>query len=77
MLFAAPPAHEVGLTLEFVGGFGVWGFLGGWGFLGWSGGSVTHVGCGVFHVDVLVSDIHLVLELVGFLTITANTQALQ
>ena len=54
------------------------------GFFGWLGVSLdgvvvlrTHVGCGVFHVDVLVSDIHLVLELVGFLTITANTQALQ
>ena len=32
MLFAAPPAHVVGLTLGLVGGFDVWGFLDGSGF---------------------------------------------
>ena len=68
LLFAAPPAHEVGLALGFVGSFGVWGFF--WwlgGFLGWSSGSSVMWGA-VFHVAVLVSDIHLVLELVDFLT---------
>ena len=29
-LFVAPPAHEVGLALGFVGGFVVWFSLGGW-----------------------------------------------
>ena len=68
LLFIAPPAHEVGLALGFVGSFGVWVFLlvvGG--FLGWSGGSSVMWGA-VLHVAVLISDIHLVLELVDFLT---------
>ena len=42
---------------------GFFGWLGG--FLGWSGGSVIMWGA-AFHVDV--SDIHLVLRLVDFLT---------
>ena len=67
LLFAAPPAREVGLALGFVGGFGVWGFWVVGGFPCMSGGSAIMWGA-VFHVDVLVSDIHLVLELVDFLT---------
>ena len=67
LLFAAPPAHGVGLTLGFVGGFGVWSFLGGWGISldEWWFCDLWGV---VFHVDLLVSDIHLLLELVDFLT---------
>ena len=39
LLFTAPPAHEVGLALGFVGSFGVWLFWWLGSFFGWSGGS--------------------------------------
>ena len=67
LLFTAPSAHEVGWH---------WGLLGAlvceffwWlrGFLGWSSGSSVMWGA-VFHVAVLVSYIHLVIELLDFLT---------
>ena len=57
----------LGLALGFVGGFDVWVFWVVGGFLGWSDGSAIMWGA-AFHVDVLVSDIHLVLELADFLT---------
>ena len=67
LLFTAPLAHEVGLALGFVGSFGVWVFL--WLEVSLDGVVVLQ-SCGgtVFHVAVLASDIHLVLELVDFLT---------
>ena len=43
----------------------MWVFLVVGGFLGWRGGSSIMWGA-VFNVAVLVSDIHLVLELVDF-----------
>ena len=57
LLFTAPPAHEVGLALGFVGSFGAWVFWWLGGFLEWGDGSSIMWGA-VFYVAVLVSDIH-------------------
>ena len=83
LLFTAPPAHEVGLALEFVGSFGVQIFLFFFIFL-MLGVSLMEwwfliMWGAVLRVTVLVSDIYLVLELVELFSfkLTANTQALQ
>ena len=59
LLCTAPLAHKVGLALELLGALVCGSFLMVGGFLGWSGGSSIMWGA-VFHVAVLVSDIHLV-----------------
>ena len=46
LLFTAPPAHEVGLALEFVGSFGVQIFFLCWGVSLMEWWFLNHVGCG-------------------------------